>query len=78
MAPPYMATPRYPEVVHLSGDQSHHDLTGRFVVSVEKWSGGWDLHIGGIGLGGGGVTQVTDLDDAEAQVRKYLEFRVPG
>ncbi len=47
-------------------------LPGRFVVSVERWSGGWDLHIHGTGLGGGGVTQVIDLDDAEAQVRTYL------
>jgi hypothetical protein len=46
---------------------------GRFVVSVERWSGGWDLHIDGAGLyRGGGVTQVTSLDDADAQVRHYL------
>jgi len=47
--------------------------TGRFVVSVARWSGGWDLHIDGDGLNsGGGVTQVTNLDDADAQVRSYL------
>jgi hypothetical protein len=47
--------------------------TGRFKVSVARWSGGWDLHIDGDGLNsGGGVTQVTNLDDAEAQVRTYL------
>ena len=49
-------------------------LAGRLVVSVEKWSGGWDLFIDGAGLSsGGGVTQVTSLDDADAQVRSYLE-----
>lgn len=42
-------------------------------MSVERWSGGWDLHIDGAGLNsGGGVTQVTNLDDADAQVRSYL------
>ena len=46
--------------------------TGRFVVTVEQWSGGWDLHIGGTGLGGGGVTQVTDLDDRPRRRSKYL------
>ena len=47
--------------------------TGRFVVTVAKWSGGWDLYIEGEGLNsGGGVTQVTTLDEADAQVRKYL------
>ena len=47
--------------------------TGRFVVSVAKWSGGWDLYIDGDGLSsGGGVTQVTSLDEADAQVRNYL------
>lgn len=46
----------------------------RLVVSVEKWSGGWDLFIDGAGLSsGGGVTQVTSLDDVDAQVRSYLE-----
>ena len=48
-------------------------VPGRFVVSVEKWSGGWDLHIDGDGLNsGGGVTQVTSLDEADTQVRAYL------
>ncbi len=47
--------------------------TGRFVVSVAKWSGGWDLYIDGDGLNsGGGVTQVHSLDEADAQVRNYL------
>ena len=46
---------------------------GRFKVRVEKWPGGWDLYIDGDGLSsGGGVTQVTVLDDADAQVRSYL------
>jgi hypothetical protein len=46
---------------------------GRFVVSVAKWSGGWDLYIDGDGLNsGGGVTQVASLEDADAQVRNYL------
>lgn len=46
----------------------------RFVVTVERWSGGWDLHIDGYGLNsGGGVTQVTSLDEADAQVRSYLK-----
>ena len=46
---------------------------GRFVVSAAKWPGGWDLYIDGDGLhSGGGVTQVTSLDDADAQVRSYL------
>jgi hypothetical protein len=78
-----MATPRFQETVHVSGDERQLDplarqhgfggVLGRFVVSVERWSGGWDLHIHGTGLGGGGVTQVTDLDDAEEQVRGYLK-----
>ena len=78
-----MATLRFQETVHVSRDEPQPDplvpqhgvagLLGRFVVSVERWSGGWDLHIHGTGLGGGGVTQVTDLDDAEAQVRTYLK-----
>ena len=47
---------------------------GRLVVSAERWSGGWDLFIDGVGLSsGGGVTQVTSLEDADAQVRSYLE-----
>ena len=46
----------------------------RFEVRAERWPGGWDLYIDGDGLSsGGGVTQVTGLDDAEAQVRDYLE-----
>jgi len=46
---------------------------GRFMVRVERWPGGWDLYIDGDGLSsGGGVTQVTGLDDADAQVRDYL------
>jgi hypothetical protein len=78
-----MAMPRYQETVHVSGDEQVRDLLarqhglgsvpGRFVVSVERWSGGWDLHIDGTGLRGGGVTQVTDLDEAEVQVRTYLK-----
>ena len=77
-----MATLRFQETVHVSRDEPQPGplarqhgvagLLGRFVVSVERWSGGWDLHIHGTGLGGGGVTQVIDLDDAEAQVRTYL------
>jgi hypothetical protein len=48
-------------------------LDGQFVVTAERWSGGWDLHIHGRGLSsGGGVTNVTNLDDADAQVRRYL------
>jgi hypothetical protein len=48
--------------------------TGRhFVVNVARWSGGWDLYIEGEGFNsGGGVTQVTNLDQADAQVRNYL------
>jgi len=47
--------------------------SSHFAVSVEKWSGGWDLYIHGDGLSsGGGVTQVTGLDDADAEVRNYL------
>ena len=46
---------------------------GRIVVKVARWSGGWDLYIEGEGLSsGGGVTQVTSLDEAETQVRSYL------
>jgi hypothetical protein len=77
-----MATPRFQETVHVSGDEPQLDpladqqgfgrAFGRFVVSVERWSGGWDLHIDGTGLRGGGVTQVTDLGDADMQVRTYL------
>jgi hypothetical protein len=42
------------------------------VVSVSRWSGGWDLFIEGEGLSGGGVTQVATLVDADTQVRNYL------
>ena len=52
---------------------SSSSASSRFVVNVERWSGGWDLHIDGGRLRGGGVTQVTSLDDADAQVRRYLE-----
>ena len=45
---------------------------GRFVVQAEKWSGGWDLLVHGELMPGGGVTQVTRLDDAEQRVRDYL------
>jgi hypothetical protein len=67
-----MVTQWYPEVSH--GPRHEQPAHGRFVVSVEKWSGGWDLHIDGDGLhSGGGVTQVTNLDEADAQVRSYLQ-----
>ena len=60
-------------MVHNGSLPDGTQATGRFVVSVEKWSGGWDLHIDGDGLhSGGGVTQVTSLDEADAQVRNYL------
>ena len=53
--------------------------TGRFLVSVARWSGGWDLHIDGDGLNsGGGVTQVTNLDDADSQVRTCLLYTSPS
>ena len=39
-----------------------------YTVRAIKWSGGWELHIDGIG-----VTQVRTLDRAATQVRDYLE-----
>lgn len=45
---------------------------GRFVVRAEKWSGGWDLLVEGELMPGGGVTQVTQLVDADQRVREYL------
>ena len=43
-------------------------MTTAYTVRAVKWSGGWELHIGDIG-----VTQVRTLDKAAAQVRDYLE-----
>ena len=43
-------------------------MTTTYTVRAVKWSGGWELHIGDIG-----VTQVRTLDKAAAQVRDYLE-----
>jgi len=45
---------------------------GRFVVRAEKWSGGWDLIVESELMPGGGVTQVTQLIDADQSVRDYL------
>jgi hypothetical protein len=43
-------------------------VTTTYEVRAKHWSGGWELHIGQIG-----VTQVRTLDKAEQQVRDYLE-----
>jgi hypothetical protein len=44
------------------------------VADAVRSSDGWKLHIEGEGLAGGGaVTHVDRLEDAEAHVRSYLE-----
>jgi len=43
-------------------------MSRSYTVRAIKWSGGWELHIDGIG-----VTQVRTLDRAATQVRDYLE-----
>ncbi|MGH3680747.1 MAG: hypothetical protein ACRDT2_10930 [Natronosporangium sp.] len=42
-------------------------MTKTYTVRARRWSGGWELHIGDIG-----VTQVATLARADAQVRDYL------
>lgn len=39
-----------------------------YTIRAKRWSGGWELHIEGIG-----VTQVRSLARAEQQARDYLE-----
>lgn len=39
-----------------------------YTVRAKRWSGGWELHIEGVG-----VTQVRSLARADRQVRDYLE-----
>ena len=43
-------------------------MSKEYTVRAVKWSGGWELHIDGVG-----VTQVRTLDKADAQVHDYLE-----
>lgn len=43
-------------------------MTQTYDVRAKHWAGGWEPHIEGIG-----VTQVRTLDNAERQVRDYLE-----
>ena len=53
--------------------QGHPPPHGRFVADAVRSSDGWKLHIEGEGLAGGGaVTHVDRLEDAEEQVRRYL------
>lgn len=40
-----------------------------YMVRAKRWSGGWELHISGVG-----VTQTSGLGDAEAMVRDYLRI----
>lgn len=42
-------------------------MTKTYTVRARRWSGGWELHIGDVG-----VTQVATLARADAQVRDYL------
>jgi hypothetical protein len=42
--------------------------TGKYTVRAVRWSGGWELHIGDVG-----VTQVRTLAQAAPQARDYLE-----
>lgn len=39
-----------------------------YAVRAVPWEHGWELHVEGLG-----VTQVRSLDDAESQVRDYIE-----
>lgn len=39
-----------------------------YEVTAKRWTGGWELQVDGVG-----VTQVRTLDNAEQQVRDYLE-----
>lgn len=43
-------------------------MTKTYDVRARHWSGGWELHIEGVG-----VTQVRTLENAARQVRDYLE-----
>lgn len=43
-------------------------VTKVYEVRAKHWAGGWELHIDQVG-----VTQVRTLDQAERQVRDYLE-----
>ena len=58
----------------MTSTPGHPPPHGRFVADAVKSPDGWRLHIEGEGLaGGGGVAHVARLEDAEAQVRDYLE-----
>lgn len=39
-----------------------------YTVAAKKWTGGWELHIEGVG-----VTQCRTLDSAERQAQDYIE-----
>jgi hypothetical protein len=53
--------------------EGHPPPHGRFVAIAVRWHDGWELHIEGEGMAtGGGVTHVTSLDTAEAEVRSFL------
>lgn len=39
-----------------------------YTVTAKKWSGGWELHIAGVG-----VTQCRTLDSAKRQAQDYIE-----
>ncbi|GAA3052010.1 MULTISPECIES: hypothetical protein [Actinomycetes] len=43
-------------------------MSTTYEVDARRWSGGWELHIVDVG-----VTQCRTLDQAEDQVRDYLE-----
>jgi hypothetical protein len=49
-------------------DPAGISLIWPITVRAERWDGGWELHVGDIG-----VTQSTTLAEAEQQVRDYLE-----
>lgn len=40
-----------------------------YKIAAERWSGGWELHIEGVG-----VTQSRTLDGAEEMIRDYLQI----
>ena len=39
-----------------------------YTVTAKKWTGGWELHVDGVG-----VTQCRTLDSAERQAKDYIE-----
>jgi hypothetical protein len=57
----------------MTSTQGHPPPHGRFVADAVRSANGLKLHIEGEGLAGGGaVTHVDRLEDAEDQVRRHL------